>query len=90
MRVVIPFALAILLLTGACHDTSAPSAVQQSYENHADAIDRQAEQQPTPQAKKIYRARADAVRDEGEDRKQGLEKSGTKVVPPMPAVDGGR
>jgi DNA-binding SARP family transcriptional activator len=88
MRIAVPLlAMTIALLAG-CKDKSAPSAVQQAYENRADAIDNQAAAQPTEAAKKIYESRADAVRDEGKDRKEGLEKAGTKTIPPMPEQGG--
>lgn len=92
MRSAVPLTILALLLLPlmtltACKDDTAPSAVQRVYDNHADAIDRQAAQQPTAVAKHIYESRADAVREEGEDRKEGLKKAGIARVPSMPAVE---
>ena len=64
--------LALPLLAG-CNDATKGDVVRQQYDNKADQIDQQAAVQPTPQAKKIYQAQADAFREEGKDREKGLE-----------------
>lgn len=61
-----------ILLTG-CNEPTKGEAVRGSFENKAAAIDAQAAQQPNETARKIYESRADAIREEGEDRKKGLE-----------------
>ncbi len=66
--------IATLALLAACHGAKTTGdAVRANYENSAAAIDRQAQAQPNPTAKKIYHARADALREEGRDRETGLE-----------------
>lgn len=66
--------LAALTLLAACHaEKTAGDTVRANYDNSAEAIDRQAQAQPNPTARKIYRARADALREEGKDRETGLE-----------------
>jgi hypothetical protein len=71
----VPILIAVLVLAplGGCRQKTQGDAVRQVYDNKADAIEAQAEQQPTPVAKKIYKSQADAIREEGEDRKKGLE-----------------
>ncbi len=76
--------LALMIPTG-CHRHPAAEAVEQNYENRAEAIDRTASAQPTEVAKKIYQDQADAVREEGKDRAEGLEKAGVRQAPPLPA-----
>jgi hypothetical protein len=88
MRAAVPILIAILTLVSACKRDEGPSAVKQAYDANADQIENQADQQPNPIAKKIYESRADAVRDEGEERKAGLEKAGTNKAPPMPTPPG--
>lgn len=71
MRPVLP--LAALALLAGCGENTAGDKVREAYENKAEAIDNQAEAQPTPTAKTIYKAHADALREEGRDRENGLE-----------------
>jgi hypothetical protein len=85
MRAAVPILIAASAMVGACHKASGPNEVKQVYDNRANEIDNQAEQQPNPVAKKIYQSRADALRDEGAERKAGLVKAGTDTVPPIPA-----
>ena len=66
--------IATLALLAACQaERTAGDAVRANYDNSAEAVERQAQAQPNPIAKKIYQARADALREEGSDRKTGLE-----------------
>jgi hypothetical protein len=67
-----PCLLGLPLLAG-CQENTQGDAVREAYENKAKAIDAQAEQQPTPVAKQIYKDRANAFREEGKDREKGLE-----------------
>ncbi len=61
------------LTLAACHDgRNGGDAVRARYDNSADAVERQAQAQPEPTARKIYQARADALREEGRDRETGL------------------
>ena len=76
--------LALLLMTAGCDRHPAAEAVEQNYDNRADAIDRTAAAQPNVVAKKIYRDQADAVREEGKDRAEGLEKADAQHAPPIP------
>ena len=71
----------VLLGLCACHRTTADS-VQENYDARADAIDRQAQNQPTSVAKDIYKDQADALREEGEDRAQGMRKAGADQPAP--------
>jgi hypothetical protein len=73
MRRAITICLLALPLLGGCQKPTKGDVVRQNYDNTADQIDRQADAQPTPQAKKIYKAQADAFREEGKDREKGLE-----------------
>jgi len=73
MRRALMSCLFVLPLLGGCNDATKGDAVRQNYDNQADQIDRQADAQPTPQAKKIYQDRANAFREEGKDREKGLE-----------------
>ncbi len=73
MRRAVISCLLLVPLLGGCDKPSKGDIVRRQYDNKADQIDRQAAVQPTPQAKKIYRAQADAIRDEGKDREKGLE-----------------
>lgn len=72
MRLFVLILLALPLLAG-CQQKTAGDAVRQAYDNKADQIDKQAEQQPTKTAKDIYHDQADAYREEGKDREKGLE-----------------
>jgi hypothetical protein len=65
--------LLALPLLGGCQKATTGDVVRQHYDNKADQIDQQADAQPTPQAKHIYKAQADAYREEGKDREKGLE-----------------
>jgi len=65
--------LLVLTLLGGCHEPTKGDVVRQRYDNTADQIEQQADAQPTPQAKKIYKAQANAFREEGKDREKGLE-----------------
>jgi hypothetical protein len=73
MRRAVTTCLLALPLLGGCHQPTTGDVVRQNYDNTADEIDREADAQPTPQARKIYKARADAFREEGKDREKGLE-----------------
>ena len=67
---------ALLLLSialPACQQKTGGDAVREAYENRAVAIEAKAAAQPTETARKIYKARADALREEGRDREKGLE-----------------
>jgi hypothetical protein len=65
---------ALPLLAAGCHaDQTGSGAVRAQYDNSADQVEQQAQAQPNPTAKKIYKARADALREEGKDRQTGLE-----------------
>jgi hypothetical protein len=68
----IPCLLALTLVAG-CGEKTQGDAVREAYDNKAAQIDAQAQQQPTPVAKKIYKSQADALREEGKDREKGLE-----------------
>lgn len=82
--------LFVLPLLAGCHQKTQGDAVREAYENKADQIDAQAEQQPTSTARDIYHSQADAYREEGKDRQKGLEgkkpSSGPRVsgTPPGP------
>jgi hypothetical protein len=84
---VLPLAAAALL-TG-CQESTAGDNVREAYDNKAAAIDQQAEAQPNPAAKEIYRARADAIREEGRDREKGLEGGEPSSGPTAGATGGG-
>ena len=73
-RIAIVSLAALPLLVGACHSRkTGGDAVRAQYDNSADAVEQQAQAQPNPTARKIYKARADALREEGQDREKGLE-----------------
>ena len=77
MRAAIPTLIAAMLITplAACGQRTQGDAVREAYDNKADVIEARAARQPTPAAKKIYQAHADAIREEGKDREKGLEGS---------------
>ncbi|USI71398.1 hypothetical protein [Sphingomonas morindae] len=62
-----------LLLLPACQQRTEGDRVRAAYDNKADAVEAQAQVQPTAVAKTIYKAQADALREEGRDRQKGLE-----------------
>jgi hypothetical protein len=64
--------LALTTLAG-CQQKTQGDVVRQAYENKADQIDAQADQQPNKIAKQIYKDRADSFREEGKDREKGIE-----------------
>jgi len=72
MRLFVLSLLALPLLAG-CQQKTQGDVVREAYDNKADQIDAQAEQQPTKTAKEIYHDQADAYREEGKDREKGLE-----------------
>ena len=78
--------LPVLALLAGCHQASKGDIVRQQYDNAADQIDRQAEAQPNGQARKIYKAQADAFREEGADREKGLEGGKPSSGPDRGAV----
>jgi hypothetical protein len=87
--IVTSFALVALALTGCQHRTAADK-IDDYFENKADTMDALAEQQPTAQAKRIYHNRANALRQEGEERESGLRKSNAGMeVPRMSNVEAG-
>jgi hypothetical protein len=73
MRIVTIAGTGVALLLAGCGEKGAGDAVRAHYDNQADAIDAQARRQPTDTAKDIYKARADAIREEGKDRQKGME-----------------
>ena len=76
-RLIVAGFAALSLAAPACHgEENGGDAVRAHYDNSADAVERQAQTQPNPTARKIYQARADALREEGKDRETGL-KGGT-------------
>ena len=86
MRADLPIVIAAVLIVplAACRPETRGDAVREAYDNKADAIEARAARQPTPVARKIYEAHADAIREEGKDRERGLE-GGT----PSKGHDGG-
>jgi hypothetical protein len=93
MRRLLALSLLAVPLLGACHQQTQAGAVREAYDNKADAIDQQADQQPTPVARELYHDHADAIREEGKDRQKGLEgktpsagadTSGMPQQPPPP------
>ncbi|HET8611672.1 MAG TPA: hypothetical protein VFL92_02785 [Sphingomonas sp.] len=66
--------LAVAALSGvaACHKRSTADRVEHYYQRKAAEMDAIAEKQPTEAARNIYKARADALRREGEEREKGL------------------
>ncbi len=84
MRRALVLCLLVLPLIAGCKQKTAGDAVKQAYDNKADQIDAQADNQASPVAKQLYKDQADAYREEGKDRKKGLE--GGK---PTKGFDGG-
>lgn len=84
MRMTACILVLALLIAAGCHRQTVSDAVERNYDHRADAIDRTAEAQTTPIAKDIYHDQADALRQEGKDRAQGLEEAGVGHAPAMP------
>jgi hypothetical protein len=84
MRHLAVLGLLVSVALGGCQQKTKGDEVREVYDNKADQIDAQAQQQPTQAAKEIYHDRADAFREEGKDREKGLE-GGT----PSKGHDGG-
>jgi hypothetical protein len=84
MRIVGLCGLIGVIALAACHRETTADAVKANYDNRADAIERQADAQPTDVAKRIYKDQADAMRQEGQERSKGLKKAGVDNPPPMP------
>lgn len=84
MRMAACIPVLALLVAAGCHRQTVADAVERNYENRAAAIDASAAAQPTPIARKIYRDQADALRQEGEERADDLDKAGVGHAPAMP------
>jgi hypothetical protein len=81
MRMTACIPVLALLIAAGCHRQTVSDAVEHNYDTRADAIDRTAAAQPTAIAKDIYRDQADALRQEGKERAQGLDKAGVGDAP---------
>ena len=84
MRHVPSLALLAALLLAGCHRSPTAEAIEQNYDNCADALDRSAENQSTGTARAIYHDQADAIRQEGQERAEGL----AKAEPDRPPANG--
>ena len=70
-------AVAVPGITG-CHKRSTADRVEHYYQRKAAEMDALAAKQPTEAARDIYKARAEAIRREGEEREKGLRAAGAQ------------